>query len=262
MLLYQAFGVDAPEFVHIPTVLAPGGGKLSKREGATPLLEYRDRGYHPEGIFNYLSLLSWSSEDGEEFLTREALIERIDLDRIGAADSEVDEEKMAWLSGQHIRHDSAVVLARRWSEHTDLTHLGIGEDDLSRAAEVFAKRTQLLSDVEREIQPIFREPEAVTDEARAALSSDEAPLAIRLARDAWEETEWRPQDLKSSLRDAAKGSGIPGREFFSPIRVALTGDVHGPDLAEVAYALGRERTRARLERALERTDQNSVEETT
>ena len=260
VLLYRALGVPAPEFVHIPTVLAPGGGKLSKREGARPLLEYRERGYHPEAILNYLSLLAWSSEDGEEFLTREALVDRIDLDRIGATDSEVDEEKMAWLSGQHARGESATSLAARWSAHTDVAHLGIGDDDLVRAAEVFAKRTQLFSDVERELEPIFREPEARSEEARAALSAADAPVAVELARAVWEEIEWRPETLKPALRSAAQGAEMPGRAFFSPVRVALMGDVHGPDLSEVAYVLGRERTLERLERALKPANHHQTED--
>ncbi|WP_419941693.1 glutamate--tRNA ligase [Candidatus Palauibacter sp.] len=249
VLLYRAFGVEPPEFVHIPTVLAPGGGKLSKRRGAAGVLDYRERGFHPDAILNYLSLLSWSSEDGEEFLSREALVERIDLDRLGAADSEVDEEKMAWLSGRHLRAEPPERLARRWAGQLDAEGLGLTDADLRRAAEVFAKRTRLVTDAPSEVEPIFRAPPLGGAAARQVLWAPEAGAALRLARAAWEETAWRPEALARTLRGAMREAGLPGRAFFPPVRVALTGQPHGPDLGEVAYALGRERTLERLDAA-------------
>ncbi|WP_420448017.1 glutamate--tRNA ligase [Candidatus Palauibacter sp.] len=249
VLLYRALGVAPPEFVHIPTVLAPGGGKLSKRRGAAGVLDYRERGFHPDAVLNYLSLLSWSSEDGEEFLSRDALVERIDLDRMGAADTEMDEEKMTWLSGQHLRAEPAERLAREWAARLDTAGLGLSAADLRRAAEVFAKRTRLLSDVTSEIEPIYRAPETGAGGAREVLSAPDAATAIRLAHAAWADVAWQPDPLAGTLRTAMRESGLAGRTFFPPVRVALTGQPHGPDLGEVAYALGRERTLARLEAA-------------
>lgn len=250
VLLYRAFGVAPPAFVHIPTVLAPGGGKLSKRRGAAGVLDYRERGFHPDAVLNYLSLLSWSSEDGEEFLSREALVARIGLDRLGAADAEVDEEKMTWLSGQHLRAEPAERLALDWAARVDVEGLGLDDDDLRRAAEVFAKRTRLLSGVTSEVEPIFRAPETGGSAARELLSAPASGTAIRLARAAWADTAWRPEPLAAALRGAMRDAGLAGRTFFPPVRVALTGQLHGPDLGEVAYALGRERTLSRLAAAM------------
>ncbi|WP_419937516.1 glutamate--tRNA ligase [Candidatus Palauibacter sp.] len=251
VLLYRAFGVRPPEFVHIPTVLAPGGGKLSKRRGAAGILDYRERGFHPDAVLNYLSLLSWSAEDGEEFLSREALVESIDLERLGAADTEVDEEKMAWLSGRHLRAEPAERLARAWATRLDAEELGLNDADLRRAAEVFAKRTRLLSDVTSEVEPIYRAPETDGSAARELLSVPAARTAIHFARAAWADTDWRPEPLARALRGAMGDAGLAGRAFFPPVRVALTGQLHGPDLGEVGYALGRERTLARLAAAME-----------
>ena len=251
VLLYRAFGVRPPEFVHIPTVLAPGGGKLSKRRGAAGILDYRERGFHPDAVLNYLSLLSWSAEDGEEFLSRQALVESIDLERLGAADTEVDEEKMAWLSGRHLRAEPAERLARDWATRLDAEELGLNDADLRRAAEVFAKRTRLLSDVTSEVEPIYRAPETGGSAARELLSVPAARTAIHFARAAWADTDWRPEPLARALRGAMGDAGLAGRAFFPPVRVALTGQLHGPDLGEVAYALGRARTLARLAAAME-----------
>lgn len=252
VLLYRALGARAPEFVHIPTVLAPGGGKLSKRGGARGVLEYRDEGYHPDAIVNYLSLLSWSSQSGEEFLTRDQLVASIDLDRIGATDAELDPAKMRWLSGQHLRAEPPARLARRWAEFGCARGLEVDHEDLIRAAEVFAKRTELLADARPELQSVYAAPELDTDAARETLVSDTARSVLAAVSESWAETEWSPGPLKAALAAAAERTGASGKAFYQPVRVALTGALHGPDLAEVAYALGRERTRTRLARARER----------
>ena len=116
---------------------------------------------------------------------------------------------------------------------------------------MFAKRTRLLSDVTSEVEPIYRAPETSGSAARELLSVPAARTAIRLARAAWADADWRPEPLARALRGAMGDAGLAGRAFFPPVRVALTGQLHGPDLGEVAYALGRERTLARLAAAME-----------
>ncbi len=265
VLLYRAFDAEPPEFVHIPTVLAPGGGKLSKRAGARGVLRYRDEGYHPDAIVNYLSLLSWSAPDGREFLTRDDLIRAIDLDRIGSTDAELDPDKMRWLSGQHFRHEPPEALAARWADAPEVRELGLDTPSLVRAAEVFARRIQLLHDGVREVIAVFARPELDAEGPRKALSAPDAGAAIATARAAWADCEWSPEPIKATLRAAAEASGLGGKALFQPIRIALTGALHGPDLAEIAYALGRDRTLERLARALasidgSRLDENESEE--
>ncbi|MFV1986758.1 MAG: glutamate--tRNA ligase [Gemmatimonadota bacterium] len=260
VLLYRAFGVEPPEFIHIPSVLAPGGGKLSKREGAPGVLKYRDDGYPADAVLNYLSLLAWSSDTGEEFLTRRQLIEQIDLDRIGAADAAVDPEKMRWLAGQHLRGEPVDVLAARWAEVPAVATLDLTEEDLIRSAEVFAKRTCLVADAGPELAAVFPEPDLTSTEAAGPLASGGARLALETLLSAWEEIDWRPETLRIAMRDGMKASGLPGKEFFQPTRVALIGSTHGPDVAEIAFALGVRRTRARLERALGATGDPPISE--
>lgn len=252
-LLYRALGVEAPEFVHIPTVLAPGGGKLSKREGAPGVLEYRDGGFHPDAIVNYLSLLSWSTETGQEFLTRDELIARIDLDRIGATDAELDPDKMRWLSGEHLRAEPPERLARRWQEFGSARGLDLTHEDLTRAAEVFAGRADLLAEARGELEAVYAPPDLGSEAVREALGQGRAREVLAGVSDAWADVEWTPSALKAGLGLASERSGVRGRGFYQPVRVALTGALHGPDLADVAYALGPNRTRARLERATEAT---------
>ena len=260
ILLYRAFGVQPPQFIHIPTVMAPGGGKLSKRAGAKSLLAYRDQGYHPNAVLNYLSLLSWSSKSGEEFFEREALIEEIDLDRIGATDAEIDEDKMAWLSGQHARSESATALADHWSAFMDLTKFDMHSDDLTRSAEVFAHRTRLFADVRNELEPIFCEPMLESEELQAILGTPEAKIAIDQLHTTWQEVDWKAKALGATARGAAENTTMSKGQFFSAIRVAMTGERKGPELGDIAYALGKERTLSRLKDALDKIHHNDGRE--
>ena len=249
LLLYRALGAEPPEFAHVPHVLAPGGGALSKRKGSPGLLAYRDRGYHPDAVLNYLSLLGWSSPSGEEVLSRERIVAETELERVGSADTELDPEKMRWLSGRHIAAEPPARLAERLRPFLREAGLGLSERDRAAAAEVLRGRIQLLTEAGDELGALLPEPDP-TGEARRALEAPGAGAVLEAARRAWgETTSWDRASVSAAL-DRAKGAvEASGRAFYHPLRAALTGALEGPDLAAVAYLLGRERTLARLDRA-------------
>ncbi len=249
VLLYRAFGVEPPQFVHIPTVLAPGGGKLSKRAGAEGLLTYREAGYHPDAVVNYLSLLSWSSASGEEVLRITDLIAQMDLDRIGATDAALDPEKMRWMSGQHVRAESPEQLADRLAFYVDMERLGLDMEDLRRGAEMVQRRIELLTEAADEITAVFQTPAHDSPDVDDALQGSEAGAALGAASVAWEGATWERRVLKQSLVAAGEAEGLRGRSLFPPVRAALTGTLRGPDLGDVAYALGRDRVLERIETA-------------
>lgn len=251
VLLYRALGGGAPEFVHVPLVLAPGGEKLSKREGAPSVLDYRDRGYHPDAVVNYLSLLAWSSESGDEYLTRDRLVREIDLDRIGVADAELDPEKMKWLSGLHLRAEPPERRAERVLEIADLAEeLELSREEVTRGAELLADRVQLVTELAEEMERIFRAPGRDASDAREILDRDGALSVIRATRRAWEDLEpWSEEELDAALREVGERTGTSGRGLYQPVRAALTGEAHGPALPTVAVVLGRRRTLDRLRQA-------------
>lgn len=251
VLLYRALERESPEFVHVPLVLAPGGEKLSKREGAPSVLDYRDRGYHPDAVVNYLSLLAWSSESGDEYLTRDRLVREIDLDRIGVADAELDPEKMKWLSGLHLRSEPAERLAERLSEVASIDEeLGLSRDELVRGGALLAERVQLLTELAEEMERIFQPPDRGAPEARKILERDGALAVVGATRRAWEALEpWSEEELDAALREVGERTGASGRDLYQPVRAALTGEAHGPALPTVALVLGRGRTLDRLREA-------------
>lgn len=254
VLLYRALGAAPPEFLHLPSVLAPGGGKLSKRAGAPGVLEYRDQGYHPDGVLNYLSLLSWSSPSGKDVLSRDELIAELDLDRIGAANPEVDPEKLRWMSGQHYRHESIDVLEGGLRDRM-AGRFDLEARQLRALAEVLRERIQILADADPLCDLVLPEPDLATSEALEALREPTAGRALRQVARRWEALEsWDRTDLKKELVAAGRELDLKGRLLYHPVRAALTGAVQGPDVPDVAHILGRETTAERLAAGLATTD--------
>lgn len=250
VLLYGALGAEPPEFVHIPLVLGPDGHPLSKRRGAPGLLQYREEGYHPDAVVNYLSLLSWSSPSGDEVLDRDRIISEVDLDRLGASDVTLDEEKLGWLSGEHLRREPAGRLAARLGTFAAERGLALSERDLVAAAEVLADRMRTLSEGADLLAGLVIVP-APTGEAARALEALGAAAVLGAAREAWAACPaWDRQPVREAMDRAREASPARGAGFYHPIRAALTSALEGPELADVAYLLGRDRTLQRLDRAL------------
>jgi nondiscriminating glutamyl-tRNA synthetase len=240
VLLFEAFEATMPAFVHVPMVLGPDRQKLSKRHGAQGMAEYRAAGYHPDGLLNYLSLLSWSSPSGDDVLTREQLIAEISLERIGAADVMFDPVKLRWLSGKHIERmplDDLVTAVRPFltEEHSDLDH-----ERLTVA--VAAVRTHLatFTDINDQLD-LFSAVAAPVLEPSPVVTATHARLA---ALDSWSEPA-----LKEAIQQAGRDTGARGRDLYEPLRNALTGRTHGPPLAAVLFVQGRELALSRLSAA-------------
>ena len=250
LLLYEALDVEPPAFAHIPTVLAPGGGKLSKRGGAAAVLEYRDAGFLPDAVVNYLSLLSWSSPSGEEIRTREQLVAEADLDRVGVADATLDPEKMRWVSGRHIRLVGPEALAARLAEFPAIVDMNLDAEDVRAAARILHDRIHLLGDAAVEIRELLAET-PMSPEAADVLAVAGADRVVLAVREAWRALEdWQPPVLKQALRDTGAGLDVKGKSLFQPIRAALTGRLVGPEIPDVAYVLGKDRTLDRMGRAV------------
>jgi len=249
LLLCAALGVEPPQFAHIPTVLAPGGGKLSKREGAAAVLDYRDRGFLPDAVLNYLSLLSWSSPSREEIRTREQLVAETDLGRVGVADATLDPDKMRWVSGQHIRQASPDDLAAWLAAFPAVASMRLSPTELNAAATILHDRVYLLGEASEEIAELLADV-ANSPEAAEVLRVPGARDVVAGVRDAWKDVDdWMPDAIKESLRGAGGSLEVKGKALFQPVRAALTGRLQGPEIPHVAYVLGQERTLDRLSRA-------------
>jgi glutamyl-tRNA synthetase len=242
LLIYEALGLEAPRFAHIPLILGEDRQKLSKRHGATSVAEHRRLGYMPEALVNYLSLLSWSSPSGEEVLPLRRLVEEMDLARVGASDAVFDREKLRWLSATYLRELPDEALAGRLGGFIDAERFPGVADRGHAAAQALRNRISTFADANEELEH-FRAPHTPAQlAARADTLSDPAARAVLGAVRARLEAlaPWEPEAIKEAIRLGGADAGAKGKALFQPVRRALTGEDHGPDLPLVAAVLGRE----------------------
>ncbi len=241
--VHRALGAEPPLFAHIPLILGPDRQKLSKRHGATSVAEHRRLGYLPEALVNYLSLLSWSSPTGEEFLERDRLIAEVELERVGASDAVYDPEKLRWLSHRHLQTLAPAELQTRAVPFLGAAADRIPAERLPDALEAVRERVSVLSELEAELAPFGGPATPEQLAARDALREDDGAAALlaaaadRLAG----LSPWSAEAIGGAFRDVGRERGARGRALFRPLRVALTGEEHGPDLSRIAMVLGQER---------------------
>ncbi len=258
VLLYRALGWEMPVWVHTPTVLGKDRSRLSKRHGAVPVLDYREQGYLPEAVVNYLALLGWSAEDETEVFTPEELIRAFDLMRIGTNPAIFDPEKLLWLNGVHIRRLPPEELAERLVAflERDLppeVPRPVDRGLVRRLVPLIQERIKLLTEAAPLVEPFFVE----------ALSYDPALLIPKgLDRDTTRRALWETLNrlaalpdfeaptLEAALRGLAEELGIKAGTLFMAVRVAVTGRTVTPPLFESMAVLGRDRVLRRLEKAL------------
>ncbi len=243
LLLYRAFGWDPPAFEHLPLILGADRQKLSKRHGATSVTEHRRAGYLPDALFNYLSLLGWSSPSGDEVLSRDRLIQEVDLGRVGSADAVFDPEKLRWLSSRYLQALPAEALARGIADFVDRDRFRLPAEALPALAEGVRSRISTFSGVNEELPHFLGSGGSLAGEGRERLHDDpEARRILTAVRGRLEALPaWETPALHAAIREAGKDAGVRGPALFHPLRLALTGEEHGPDLAQVAAVQGRTR---------------------
>jgi glutamyl-tRNA synthetase len=244
ILILRALGAPVPTYAHVPNINGEDGRKLSKRHGAISVDEFRAAGYIPPALINFLALLGWSYDDRTTVMSREELIERFSLDRVGASPATFDYKKLDWLNGVYLR-------ALEPDEYADLlvTYLrgqGFDWDEglVRRAGPLVQEKISRLGEFPAFAGFLFHELEP--DGAQL----DGAADVLGPARDALAELEpWSAETIEGALRGLAESLGLPPRKAFQPIRVAVTGSKVSPGLFESLELLGRERSLARLDAA-------------
>lgn len=249
-LLFDALGVARPRFAHLPTVLGVDGRKLSKREGAAAVAELRAAGYPPDAVVNYLSLLGWSHPEGREVLSRQELVEAVSLDRVGRADTQMDPEKLRWISAQHLAVEELDALARHTEPFRDDVRFPQAAQRWPQVVEALRSRLHTYGEVDEHLPLLFGGLEEGA-EARAALAAypEASPVLEAVALALENHEPWEEVSLGSAVRAAGAGAGAKGGALFHPVRMALIGSEKGPDLGKLLAALGSQEAVRRLRRA-------------
>jgi glutamyl-tRNA synthetase len=264
ILLYRALGHEPPVFAHLPLILGADKKRLSKRHGAVSVTEYRDRGYLPEAMFNFLALLGWAPGDDREKMGRDEMIAAFSVGAINRKGAVFDEQKLEWLNGQYINDLSADRLADM--VRPDLERAGLLRPDLDaggarhawflRVIEVLKARAKILPDFARDARPYLTEDfeydkEAVDRHLAGGKGGGPAVVAARLRalREALAGVPtFEEASTEAALRALAEGRGEAAALFIHPLRVALLGTAVSPGIFAVLVLIGRERALARIDR--------------
>ena len=240
--ILEALGAPLPEYGHLANILGPDGKKLSKRHGATSVEEFRAQGYIPEALVNFLALLGWSYDDKTTVMSRDEIVERFTLDRVGASPAVFDFQKLEWLNGVYLRELPADEYADRLVAYLREQGYDWDEDLVRRAAPLVQEKIAVLGEFPEFAGFLFSavEPDPALLDG-AVLGAAEQSLA---------DTEpFTAEAIEASLRALAESLELKPREAFQPIRVAVTGSKVSPGLFESIELLGREQTLERIRRA-------------
>ncbi|MDP2956812.1 MAG: glutamate--tRNA ligase [Longimicrobiales bacterium] len=248
-LMFDALERPRPVFAHLPTVLGADGRKLSKREGAAAVAELRRAGYPPDAVVNYLSLLGWSHPDGKEVLSRQELVEAVGLDRVGRSDTQMDPEKLLWISAQHLAGEDLPSAAAQIAPFLDRARFGQASERWPQVVEALRSRLSTYGDINEHLPLLFGGREDGPEAREALRAYPDAHSVLEQVAQALEEVAgWEQGALGAAVRQAGSRLGARGAALFHPVRLALIGSETGPDLGKTLAALGRDEALRRLRR--------------
>ncbi|MEC2222274.1 MULTISPECIES: glutamate--tRNA ligase [Heyndrickxia] len=258
LMIYEAFGFEPPVFGHMTLIVNEHRKKLSKRDGSIIqfIEQYAELGYLPEALFNFIAMLGWSPKGEEEIFSREEFIQIFDPERLSKSPALFDRQKLAWMNNQYMKKldlDKVVELA--------LPHLvkaGLVPENRTPEEEQWVRKLISLyqeqmsygAEIVELSKPLFFTDEITyDDEAKAILSGEHVPEVLRAFLEELDRIEpFEAGEIKKAIKAVQKATGQKGKKLFMPIRVAVSGQTHGPELQSLIELLGREKVKKRLER--------------
>jgi glutamyl-tRNA synthetase len=253
LMLYEALREKPPDFAHVPLILNSDRSKMSKRQGevAVAVSDWRRAGYVPDALLAYLAFLGFHPGDDREILTREELLEAFAMERIGKSGSVFDAQKLSWVNAHFLHHaDGARILgwverARdeeppEWIQAFDRLAHGVKPEILKTVVELVRGNIRTLEELPAELAVLLDSPR-LEDAARPVLEDPKARQVCRAVADELRGlAAWTGSEIKSAILRAGARLGVQGKVLFQPVRVALTGRTHGPELALLAEFLDKE----------------------
>jgi len=262
LMVYEAFGWNAPEFGHMTLIInSETGKKLSKRDENTLAFieQYREKGFLPEALFNFISLLGWNPGGEEEIFSQEEIIKLFDENRLSKAPAAFDRSKLEWINNQYIKKaDEEVVFelsapflvkAGRLSENPD-------EAELTRAKKLVKLYQPQISYGEQIIELtdlFFTEHPTLNEEAKEVMAAETVPTVLNAFKEklaGLSDTDFVRENIQPLIKEVQKETGVKGKNLFMPIRIAVSGEMHGPELPDTIELLGREKSVAHIEKVL------------
>ncbi|WP_394877127.1 glutamate--tRNA ligase [Mammaliicoccus lentus] len=260
LMIFEAFGFETPKFAHMTLIVNEERKKLSKRDGQILqfIEQYKDLGYLPEALFNFIGLLGWSPEGEEEIFSKEEFIKIFDEKRLSKSPAFFDKKKLEWINNQYMKEKDSETVFEMTIPHmvkAGLLPESPSEAELSWARDLVALYQEQMS-YAGEIVPLselfFREHLDFSDEAKEVLNGEQVPTVMTELIKQFESLEPfdEPAEIKKSIKAVQKETGVKGKQLFMPIRVAVTGQTHGPELPNTIALLGRDKVLSRLKRII------------
>lgn len=256
ILLYEAFGVESPQFAHQSLILGPDKKKLSKRHGVTSVLQFREEGYLPLALFNFLAQMSWSPKEGERVYSMDEMVEKFSLDKRSRGNPVFDKDKLDWLNGQVINQMSAEELAAYVRD--ELKAFRLWKDDLDVERKIwFHKLLDLLKDRRRtrkefvySLRPFLSDkfPFEVEGIEKHLMDERLPELLSRLEEDFGEIYDFSAENVEKTLRARAEKEGVKASVFIHALRMLVLGMKVSPGIFEVLELMGKEKTLQRMRR--------------
>ncbi|WP_416349990.1 glutamate--tRNA ligase [Mammaliicoccus lentus] len=260
LMIFEAFGFETPKFAHMTLIVNEERKKLSKRDGQILqfIEQYKDLGYLPEALFNFIGLLGWSPEGEEEIFSKEEFIKIFDEKRLSKSPAFFDKKKLEWINNQYMKEKDSETVFEMTIPHmvkAGLLPESPSEAELSWARDLVGLYQEQMS-YAGEIVPLselfFREHLDFSDEAKEVLNGEQVPTVMTELIKQFESLEPfdEPAEIKKSIKAVQKETGVKGKQLFMPIRVAVTGQTHGPELPNTIALLGRDKVLSRLKRII------------
>ncbi|MDA1027968.1 MAG: glutamate--tRNA ligase [Bacteroidetes bacterium] len=254
ILLYDALGWTAPQMAHLPLILSPSGGKLSKRNAESEgipvsVKQYRDKGYEPEALVNFLALLGWNPGTDQELMTVDEMAAAFSLDRVGQAGVQFDLQKLAWFNEQYLRGRSPLSIAQTIYPAAADRYPGVSLEFVAGAVSLMLERLSFASDV-LDAAYLFEDPNSFDETAVAKRwKENSGPLCASFSKKLGTISPWTAESLQVCLKEFVEENGIGIGEIMFPARMALSGLPSGPDLYAMMALLGVDSVQRRLLRA-------------
>lgn len=258
LAIYEALGYKPPKFGHISLILGEDHKKMSKRHGATSVTEYRNMGYLPEAVVNYLALLGWTPKGEQEIFTEEELIKQFSMKRVSSNDAVFDINKLNWINFQYMKKldaDQLYDLIFPFLVKAGYVDVAVSEekkDWLKKVIWFMKDHIYFAGQAAEELKFFFEDMPALTDEAILSIMKAETSgkLLKAFIEDLKALESFDQAEIKKCFNACMKAQGIKGKAAYEPTRIALTGATQGPGMFEMMELFGREKTMDRLEAAL------------
>ncbi|WPC09575.1 glutamate--tRNA ligase [Globicatella sp. PHS-GS-PNBC-21-1553] len=262
MMIYDAFGWEVPRFGHMTLIVnSETNKKLSKRDGGILqfIEQYRNLGYLPEAMFNFITLLGWSPVGEEEIFSHDQLIDLFDENRLSTSPAAFDAKKLEWINNTYVKQaplEKVVELALphlkaagRVSENPSAAEM----EWVTKLVSLYHEQVSYGAEVVEVSELFFRDKLHIDEAAKAELANETAPVVIKAMREQLEnldEADFTAENIKPLTKAVQKATGVKGRQLFMPIRIAVSGQMHGPELPSVIEVLGKEKAINHIDQVL------------